>query len=386
MRLLFLTQDFPPDVGGTQTYALELARRFAPLCDDFAVMAPVVDGCESWDKDFPFDVYRVRSSYDSFSVRAFPLMRHLVRRREFEASFHVQWPSAVSALLVRRVTGLRHIFVAAHGRELLLDPLPSPVSSVYRGLRRRILVGADHLFPVSRYTGSLLEASGVPAERITVVSNGTDTTQFAPADATIARRDLGTESRRVILTVSRLVPRKGIDTVLRALPRVAEEFPETIYLIGGTGTDRERLERLAADLGISTFVRFLGRLSDEELPLYYNACDLFVMPSRSDAPNVEGFGIVFLEANACGKPVIGADTGGIPDAIRDGETGLLVPPDDPRALFNAILRIFRDPVFARRLGEQGRDRVVREATWDHVAGRIFASMLKAETRFANSPL
>ena len=385
MRLLFLTQDFPPDVGGTQTYAFELARRLARRCEAFTVIAPRAPGHAEADRALPFEVVRVRASYDTLSVKALgPVLGRT--RRPFDAAFHVQWPTALATLPARRLGRLRRIFVAAHGRELLFNPLPAPLGAPYERLRRSVLTRADRLFPVSRYTGSLLEASGVPPERVSVLPNGADPDRFSPGDAPALRERLGVADRRVVLSVSRLVPRKGLDTVIRALPRVAEAVPEVVYLIGGAGPDRPRLEALIRETGVADRVRFLGKIPEAELPDHFRACDVFVMPSRLAPPQVEGFGLVFLEANACGKPVIGARTGGIPDAIAEGETGLLVAPDDVAGLADAMTRVLADPALAHRLGERGRTRVLEGFTWNHVADRLYEAMMRDLTASSNAAL
>ena len=171
--------------------------------------------------------------------------------------------------------------------------------------------------------------------------------------------------------MGRLVHRKGIDTVLRALPTIIQTCPNVAYVIAGTGPDRPRLERLAACLGVRDRLCFVGDIGHNRLPLYYSAADLFVMPARQNPPDVEGFGLVFLEANACGTPVIGGRTGGIPEAIREGETGLLVPPNAPDALAAAATHVLTNPEVAEGLGQQGRHRVVHEANWDVIADRIY---------------
>jgi phosphatidylinositol alpha-1,6-mannosyltransferase len=373
MRLLFITQDFPPDVGGTQTYAYELARRLARRCADFAVLAPHRPGDAAVDATLPFDVVRIRASYDTLSIKALGPVLRLARQRRFDTAFHVQWPTAIATLLARPFGGPQRILVAAHGRELLLEPLAHIplLNTLYNGLRNTVLRRVDGLFPVSHYTGTLLKARGVPPERIRVLNNGTDPARFYPMDATALRENLGLRDRKTLLTISRLVPRKGIDTVLRALPRILEAVPQAFYLIGGDGPDRERLASLAQHLGVTNHVRFLGRIPYDDLRRYYNVGDIFVMPSRQDEPYVEGFGLVFLEANACGKPVVGAHAGGIPDAVRDGETGLLVAPDDVAGLADALIRLLTDIDFAAMLGSNGRQRVLHEANWDRVADRLY---------------
>ncbi len=378
MRLLLLTQDFPPDIGGMQTYAFELARRLAPRCEALAVLAPHRPGAEETDQCLPFPVYRIRASSNTFGAASlFPLLK-LIRQERFDAAFHVQWSAAVSSVMLRRAGLLRRVFVAAHGRELLLRPLASapPVQALYSRIRAGVLRSADGLYPVSGYTGGLLKAAGVDPARVTVVHNGVDPDTFRPMDASALRQRLGGEGRPVVLTVCRLVQRKGIDTVLHALPRILSEVPDALYVVVGDGPDRARLEALAAERGLGAHVRFAGKVSHRQLPLYFNACDVFVMPAREEGPNVEGFGLVFLEANACGKPVIGAHSGGIPDAVRHGETGLLVPPGDAGALTESLLRLLIDPASACRLGATGRARVVREAGWDRVADCLYESMLE----------
>jgi phosphatidylinositol alpha-1,6-mannosyltransferase len=172
--------------------------------------------------------------------------------------------------------------------------------------------------------------------------------------------------------MGRLTARKGQDRTLQAMPEILREFPDAIYLIGGTGAYEGELGKLAASLGVEDHVRFLGNVPQELLPDLYNLADIFVMPNRESAvqSNVEGFGIVFLEANACGKPVIGGRSGGVPDAVLDGRTGLLVDGDSPEEIAAAATRFLGDPGMCRRLGEAGRDRVRRELTWDISARRI----------------
>jgi len=324
MRLLMVSYDFPPALGGIQTYAYELAQRLATPCDDFAVVAPEAAGAPSVDADLPFEVFRVNASFDSFPLRILPLLAST--RRRFDATFHTQWHTAGASVLTRRLGDAPRVFAAAHGRELLFQPFNghAVLNKGFDRFRTWTLRHADAVFPVSTYTASLVRNMGVPPERIEVVHNGTDPTLFRPHDARPLRDALGLNGHKVLMTIGRLVPRKGIDTVLHALPQVAHDVPDVQYLIGGHGPDRPRLEALTQDLGLEERVRFLGNIAPEALPRYYNASDVFVMPSRAEGPSVEGFGIVFLEAGACGKPVVGARSGGIPDAVRDGETGLLI--------------------------------------------------------------
>jgi phosphatidylinositol alpha-1,6-mannosyltransferase len=377
MRLLLISQDFPPDIGGTQTYSLETAMRLAEKCDSFAVLAPRVDGCEELDDRLPFEVHRIPASHNTMSVKMAPTLVRLARTQGFDTAFHVQWSTAPASMFARKMGWLKRVFVAAHGRELLLEPFKNvpPIQNAFDKLRVSTIRAADGLFPVSNYTVDLLkQTTGVNGKQVRVIANGTDPDRFRPMDATGVRGRLGLNGHAVLLTVGRLVQRKGIDLVLRALPTVREEVPNIRYIVAGDGPEGESLPRLAAHLGLDDVVRFIGAVPYNKLPDLYNACDLFVMPSRPHFPNVEGFGIVFLEANACGKPVVAARSGGIPDAVIDGTTGLLVEPDQQDELTDAIVHVLRNPTIAKHLGQNGRRRVLEEASWDHVSDRLYETM------------
>ncbi len=382
MRILFVTQDFPPDVGGIQTYSWELARRLARSTSYLRVIAPRRPDAATFDRDVPFPITRILGRPDLLPLTGLPTVLRTARRERIDVAFHAQWQTLITSVWARGLTGWpRHIVSAAHGRELLFTPFPSVLglASVYDGFRRWMLSQGDIFFPVSHYTSDLLRSLGVPSGRRHIVPNGTDPERFQPTEGSAVRERLGLGNRPVLLTVGRLVPRKGIDTVLRALPSIAERVPNVTYLVAGTGPDRDRLEALAEHLRVRERVQFLGRVPHAELPGYYTAADLFVMPARESRPDVEGFGLVFLEANACGTPVLGARTGGIPDAIVDGETGLLVPPDAPDALAEGATRVLTDTEFARTLAQQGRHRAVHEANWDHVADRVHTLLIRETT-------
>lgn len=377
MRLLFVTQDFPPDRGGIQTYSWEVARRLSDRVQALEVMAPRRPDTTSVDQTAPFPVTRLPGRPDLLPLPLLPILPFQARSLKADVAFHTQWQTVGASVLARAVFGWPHrIACAAHGRELLFNPAPpsSGLDTEYERLRRFLLRQVDTFFPVSQYTAELLHDRGLPWSRLHVVPNGTDPERFRPQDGTPLRERLGLSDQPLLLTVGRLVPRKGIDTVLRALPTIAERCPDVAYLVAGTGPDQSRLEDLANRLGVRDRVRFVGDIDHDQLPLYYSAADLFVMPAREDPPDVEGFGLVFLEANACGTPTLGARVGGVPDAIRDGETGLLVPPEDPAATAEALTRLLTTPELARRLGKQGRERVLNDANWDHIADRLFDAL------------
>ncbi|HET6568440.1 MAG TPA: glycosyltransferase family 4 protein [Rhodothermales bacterium] len=379
MRLLLVTQDFPPDVGGIQTYAAELAPKLAERTDHFAVLAPQRPGSEQIDTKLSFPVLRVPVRPDLLPLAMLTRLPGLVRRERFDAILHAQWQTAIASTLARRLSGYpRAIVSAAHGRELLFNPFSrAPAVQAYNQTRKWVLGHIDAFTPVSSFTGRLLQNLGVPSEKVRVVTNGTDPDLFRPMDDRAVRERLGLEGKFVILTVSRLIARKGGDTVIQALPEIVADVPNVTFVIIGEGPFMCELERQAQALRVEDYVLFLGRIPHEQLPIYYNTSDVFVLPSREEPPEVEGLPISFLEAEACGKPVIGARSGGIPDAVLEGETGLLVPPDDPQALGEAVLRLAHDPEYARRLGRQGREYVLRRGNWEYAGSSIFEVLQRA---------
>lgn len=374
MRLLLVTQDFPPDVGGIQTYSWEVARHLAGRVEALSVVAPDRPGAAPVDRAAPFPVTRLPARPDLLPLLLFPTLPGRARRRQVDVAVHAQWQTVGASVLSRALFGRpRHVVCAAHGRELLFNPASAypGLGAAYDRVRRGLLRQVDAALPVSDYTAGLLREQGVPPGRTHVVPNGTNPEHFCPRDGATLRRRLGLAGRSLLLTVGRLVRRKGIGTVLRALPAIAEGHPDVAYVIAGTGPDRARLERLAGRLGVRDRVHFAGRVAHDRLPLYYSAADLFVMPAREPPPDVEGFGLVFLEAGACGTPVLGSRAGGIPEAIREDETGLLVPPGAPDRLAEAALRVLTDPELAGKLGRRGRRRAVQESSWGHIADRIY---------------
>jgi phosphatidylinositol alpha-1,6-mannosyltransferase len=227
----------------------------------------------------------------------------------------------------------------------------------------------------SRFTASLVEQAGVDRRRIHVIHPGCDAERFQPRPVDRALRDrlLGARAGgRVVLTVGNLVERKGHDMVIQALAQIISLIPDATYLIVGEGPYRDDLDRLARATGVRDRVVFAGRVDADGLPDVYALSDVFVMPSRvrHAAGDVEGFGLVFLEANACGKPVIGGRTGGIPEAIVDGKTGFLVEPESVADIADRLKTLLTDREVATEMGRQGRARVTAHFSWADAAAQV----------------
>jgi phosphatidylinositol alpha-1,6-mannosyltransferase len=377
-RILFVSQDFPPAVGGIQTYARCLAEALGASAAAVEVLAPAQSGDAEVDAELSVPVRRTRTTSDLMRLTVLPRLLAHARSMRADTVLTSNWYTAAPALVARRLGVVERVFVAVHGQEVLKDLLPGPLAPAYRLHRRHVLRAVDGCFPVSGYTGRLLESEGVDPARIHVVPNGTDVAYWQAlgrtAEPRAFRERYGLGDGPILGTVARLVPRKGVDTVIQALPTISAAYPAVRYVVAGDGPARPALEALAASAGVADRVTFLGRAPWEAVAALHATQTVFVMPNRAEGPSVEGFGLVFREANALGRPVIGGDSGGVPDAIRDGETGLLVPPGDPTALADAVVRMLDDPAWSDRLGANGRALVEAEGTWAHAAARMLQVM------------
>lgn len=378
MRLLFVSQDFPPDVGGIQTYSWEIGRRLSSRVDEAVLVAPQRDGSHKVDGELNARIYRLATRPDLLPLRAIASLPGIARRHRVDVSFHAQWQTAAAAVLSRRISGYpKRIAIAAHGRELLFNQLGrGAAGKVFDRIRDSVLYRADIFLPVSNYTASLVDRWRAPHQRISVVHNGTDPDHFRPLDGSGFRRLISAGDRPLILFVGRLVARKGVATVIESMPRVLESVPDALFAISGDGPILSDLKDRVLELNLQNSIRFTGMISYNDLPEVYSAANVFVMPSMNEEPDVEGFGIVFLEANACGRPVVGARSGGIPDAIVDGETGILVDAGDVDGLSHELVRLLMDRPLQSRMGMNGRNRILKAFTWDHVADRIVAELRK----------
>jgi phosphatidyl-myo-inositol dimannoside synthase len=223
----------------------------------------------------------------------------------------------------------------------------------------------------SENTASILARLGVPGEKIHVVYPAVDAERFHPGiDGRHVRARYGSSEDVLLLSVGRLQRRKGHDIAIRAIAALREDMPQLRYVIAGDGDERDRLERLAASLGVTDRVFFAGVVPDEELPAYYAASDIFLLPNRIDDGDIEGFGIVFLEAAATGRPVIGGDTGGVPEAVERDVTGLLVDGSSVAEVASAVRRLAASPEVRAGMGLVGRARAVRAFSWHRAASAV----------------
>jgi len=367
-KVLVVTNDFPPRAGGIQSFVHALAAGLP--AGSVTVFAPAWPGAAEVDAAQPFPVERHPSSLmlpvPSVARRA---ARLLHRDGCDTVLFGAAAPLGLLAPALRRA-GARRLVAITHGHEAGWAVLPGA-----RSLLRRIGDSTDAVTYLGEYTRVRLARALSPAAaaRMTRLTPGVDTSAFRPgAGGAAVRERLGLGGRPVTVCVSRLVPRKGQDTLIRAWPEVLAAVPDALLLIVGGGRYRAALARLAARTGVAGSVVFAGPVPWPELPAYYDAGDVFAMPCRTrrQGLDVEGLGIVYLEASAAGLPVIGGDSGNAPDAIRPGETGYVVPGRRPAGLVAALVELLTDPAVARVMGEKGMAWVDQEWRWDLVSQRL----------------
>jgi phosphatidylinositol alpha-1,6-mannosyltransferase len=367
-RTLVVTNDFPPRAGGIQSFVHALVSRLPP--DAVTVYAPRWDGAATFDAAQRFSVVRhptpLMLPVPSVRARAASLVRE---RRCTAVWFGAAAPLALLAPALRRA-GVERVVASTHGHEAGWAQLPGG-----RQALRRIGDGVDALTYLGDYTRGRIGAALSPAAvgRLHRLPPGVDVTVFRPdADGDSVRRRHGLGNRPVVLCVSRLVPRKGQDVLVRALPRIRAQAPDAVLLLVGGGPDQRRIAALAQSVGVSSAVVCVGPVPWPELPSYYAAGDVFAMPCRTRRRglDVEGLGIVYLEASATGLPVVAGESGGAPDAVLDGRTGYVVDGRDERAVADSINALLLDRDRARAMGAYGRAWVTREWRWEVLADQM----------------
>lgn len=363
-RVLIVATEFPPGPGGIGTHASEAARWLKEYGWQVRVRA-----CQDYAGREEAERFRRRAG---FEIRSLTGTRMPGVRLPYLAcglwrdisSWHpdVVLATGRNALLAASavVRGRARLAAVGHGTEILTGgPLQAATLRAFRA--------ADLVVAVSGFTAGMLAESGVARKRIAVVPNGADDGAFHPANeeaARVIRREMGLGAGPSILTVGHVTERKGQWVVARALGEVARQIPDVEYWLAGLPTEKERVEKEAREAGVADRVRFLGRLPQGGLVKVMQACDVFAMTSVMTAHgDYEGYGIAVLEAALCGKPAVVSDCGGLPEAVKDGETGLVVREKDATATAQALIRLLGDGALRRRMGERARAAALAEGTW-----------------------
>lgn len=390
MTTLLVSEIFPPKIGGSGRWFWELYSRLPGAA--YAVAAgddPREQEVTEVDRSTELAIERVPLSFPTRFVRPSSLRpyRHAYKRLvDMARARDVDWihaarclPEGLLAMAVARRCGIRYACFA-HGEEVNLsnDELrPRRLERrVYESRELGLLVGivlsrAAYVIANSDNTARILtDRWGLPPERVHRVHPGVDTDRFTPSPPSAEiRQRLGWTDRKVVLTVGRLQRRKGHDVLIGALPEIRKRVPEVLYAIVGEGEERAALEQRARSLGVADAVQFLGEVGDDELVDCYRQCDLFVLPNREIAGDIEGFGLVLLEAQACGRPVVAGDSGGTAETMDPGRTGLLLSCRHPEELAGPLGELLADDRRLETMAHSARRWVEERFGWDAAAGR-----------------
>ena len=367
MKRLLFAPGFPPSIGGAQAFMMSRAKA---AWDNLTVLAAKCDGYQEFDRQQPFRIFRFE--YPWSSPRFGPLRRFFQLRVARQVLSRALKEDDYS--VVELATPFPGAFVLTNRRRrfrlisfALGDDILRPLNTWYsRHIFRRVLREIDHIIAISQFTRNLLLANGCREDQVSIINPPIHERFRNMVDGTMLRKRFA-GADHLLLTVSRLVPKKGIDRTIEAVARLSLEFPGLYYMVAGNGNreERLRLQSLAQRLGVSDRVHFLGRVPDDELPFVYAACDIYVMPTRMDLRkgDVEGYGIAYVEASSQGKPVIGPNIGGACDAILDGVTGYCIDPNNVDELVARLRDLIRNPELMKEMGMAGRKFAMRPTDW-----------------------
>jgi phosphatidylinositol alpha-1,6-mannosyltransferase len=379
MKVLLVSFEYPPFSGGIATAAVTVAEGLAHLGCAVRVLAPAYPGSEALDRTLAAATVRMRVGHGRHElVRFLPGAAHLFREI---SRFHPDVALLASDLahgigaVACGARGVPYVPVV-HGSEIAKHFPPRTLKQRAQAVFLRAAYARAHrVVCVSAYVRGLMEEAGFDPRRLAVIRNGVagalaDLPRDAARERSLRSR-LGIDDRRVVLTFARLTPRKGQDTVIRALPAILARHPQACYVVAGTGDDAGRLQRLAEEVGVADAVVMAGRIPEEDKVALLDLSDVYVLPSREEAQRVEGLGIALLEAAARARPLVAGRHGGVPEIVEHGRCGWLVDPLDASDVAVRVGDLLADPEGAARMGRAARD---------VVASRFLARTMAEEYR------
>ncbi len=376
-KILCITNDFGPRTGGIETFVIGLIERLPN--NTVIVYTNAQDKSEEYDQrwrdDFGVEVVRDKARILLPTPGVAYCISALVKDRSIKTAFFgAAAPLALLTPTLRRA-GVKKVVALTHGHEVWWSKI-WPFTWAIKSIARNV----DHLTYLGEFTRKAISRVISDSARASMVkiAPGIDTDHFAPVDSTDVKKSLGLTEKKVIVSVGRLVHRKGQDVLITAMPEILREIPDAHLLLIGEGPYRQYLESQVKKLKIDSHVSFIGRISYADLPRYICLGEVFAMPARSRLAGleVEGLGIVYLEASACGLPVIAGNSGGAPDAVREGVTGVVVDGRDRQTVAQSITELLAAPERARTMGLAGRAWIIEEWRWQIWSER-FAEILRS---------
>ncbi len=370
-KTLLVTEVFPPVHGGSGRWFWEIYRRYPT--GSVEVLTDKGEGATETDADFPHPVHRFPMSFPAWGIASSMGLR-----------YHYQVWKKLDAIV--RKGGIEQV----HCGRLIPEGLPALINKLRRGtpytcyvhgedvevartsreitmLTRWVLRHAERIVANSKNTGDILRQWWhINDARLIVMTPGVDVDRFIPA---VSGGPVPWQGRKVVLTVGRLQRRKGQDMMIQALPAIREAVPDVLYCIVGGGTDKAYLRELAQTHGVAEHVEFAGELTDAQMLACYQGCDLFALPNRRVNNDDEGFGMVLLEAQSCGKPVLAGDAGGTRETLDAEKTGVVVDCTRPDLLARAVIELLQDVDRLTQMGTAGRQRMEQSFSWKSLAQR-----------------
>ena len=375
-KVLFVTNDFGPRAGGIETFIIGLIERraFASTIVYTSAQANSQEYDQIWEKKYGVKVIRDSSRILLPTPRVARRISALIKAEGISvAAFGAAAPLGLLAHSMKR-SGIVRIVALTHGHEVWWAKV-----FPFNLLLRRIGTGVDSLTYLGEYTRQMISRPLTQSAKSAMIkiAPGIDTDHFSPRNSANLRQSLQLSQKKIIVCVARLVHRKGQDKLIDAMPSILESISNAHLLIVGQGPYQSKLVKRVKKLGLEESVTFVGRINYEKLPEYICVGDLFAMPSRSrfGGLEVEGLGIAYLEASACGLPVIAGSSGGAPDAVVDGKSGVVVNGTDITAIAKTVIKFLRDPEGSRQMGQFGRKWVVEKWRWE-IWSQAFERLLK----------
>ncbi len=366
--IVIISEDFPPNAGGIAQWAMGIADGLQNAGHTVNVVTRYFARL-GYYKDTKYPVEYVFGKYWR-SLRSFywwkSIRNYLKTNESPEYIIATTWNCSRALIALKKKHKFKLVTVI-HGLEIT-----RPMSRIKRGIARATFNASDLIVCVSNFTAEALNTfMNQKMQNVLILSNGVDFKRFHPIADNPLQRKYPDEDALKLITISRVVERKGHDLVLLALPKILEHVPNLKYYIVGPYHEnfKQKLEAIISDHKLENHVIFTGLIHESELVQYYNLADIYIMVSKKPTAkgDTEGFGITFLEANACEVPVIGSKTGGIVDAIIDMQTGLLIPADDVDAISKAVIKLATDAALRKELGKQGRQRIIQSLNWDSLS-------------------
>jgi phosphatidyl-myo-inositol dimannoside synthase len=380
LEIALLSNKFLPHRGGTQVYYYNLFRRIATMGDTVRILTTLLPGWQDFDAGHSVDGFEIKRHFTPLRDLSYSQLPKLfeqlpvnvfecVRNRPDVLHCGNLYPAGVIAVFLKRF--FRIPFVAyCHGEDVTLTER----FRFQPRMRNLVYSNADAIIANGEFAISNLKQIGISPSKIHKITPGVDCEAFTPQqkDPTLLQRYNLSRDDTVIMTVSRLAERKGHKLVLKALHTLREAVPSARYVIVGCGPCEGELRQMVRDLDLEDHVVFAGFVPDQDLNAHYNLADIVAMPNTGRDGDFEGFGMVFIEANATGKPVIGGTSGGTREAVVDGQSGYLVDTSDANDLTDAVYRLLINPQLRKQLGDWGLERSRREFTWDSRAEKVRA--------------